>query len=98
MTKDEMLDIKFRTNDFEKDPTIREYLQHLLLALWRDKEGFSGKRPFGNSGWDCDLYAALVIAGVVKGKIDHEYNELADVDDEQADRVIARLIRHMCQK
>lgn len=39
--------------------TIGGYLQALLARLWTDGEGFSGKRPFGNSGWEDDLLEAL---------------------------------------
>jgi hypothetical protein len=39
--------------------TIRDYLRNLLLRLWDEDEGFSGKRPFGNSGWYLDLVYAL---------------------------------------
>lgn len=31
--------------------TIGEYLKKLLLTLWDEEDGFSGKRPFGNSSW-----------------------------------------------
>lgn len=30
--------------------TVGEYLAKLLAELWLHDEGFSGKRPFGNSG------------------------------------------------
>jgi hypothetical protein len=42
--------------------TVRDYLVALLAKLWEDQEGFDGKRPFGNSGWDSDLITALVRA------------------------------------
>lgn len=61
---------------------LRYYLGKLLYSLWIDGEGFSGKRPFGNSGWDCDVAIALCKAGVVKcevipyekGEVDYEYD------------------------
>lgn len=45
--------------------TIRDYLVALVREVWREGEGFSGKRPFGNSGWDWDLYMALAKAGLL---------------------------------
>lgn len=47
--------------------TIGGYLQALLRELWEKEEGFSGKRPFGNSGWSHDLYIPLIKAGAVEG-------------------------------
>ena len=38
--------------------TIGEYFEKLLLTLWDEQEDFSGKRPFGNSGWEYDVYAS----------------------------------------
>ena len=28
--------------------TIRDYLVALVREVWRERDGFSGKRPFGN--------------------------------------------------
>lgn len=65
------LDLPMDENDAGAQ-TIRGYLKALLLQLWQQGEGFGGKRPFGNSGWDHDLYRALVKAGVIKGKLDED--------------------------
>ncbi|HSE45047.1 MAG TPA: hypothetical protein VLA89_06930 [Gemmatimonadales bacterium] len=50
--------------------TVREYFQLLLKTLWKEGEGFSGKRPFGNSGWEWDFAQALIKAGVPIGCLD----------------------------
>lgn len=62
-----VLDTRRRTQDFDHEVTLREYLQSLLLTLLREGEGFSAKRPFGNSGWEWDVAAFLVQAGAVTG-------------------------------
>lgn len=77
-------------NDAEAD-TVREYLCKLLGTLWRDGEGFSGKRPFGNSGWQWDVYVALVRAGLVEGKIDSD-GYLEECDEAAADEMIESAI------
>lgn len=41
--------------------TVKGYLKALLFTLWDEDEGFSGKRPFGNSGWECDLTEPLIV-------------------------------------
>jgi hypothetical protein len=56
--------------DEKSKTTIRDYLYLLLITLWVEGEGFSGKRPLGDSGWESDLYKPLVKAGYLKGRID----------------------------
>lgn len=75
--------------------TVGEYLMLLLLELWYEEESFSGKRPFGNSGWKYELYPPLIKAGLVKGKIDDEYGDIEEVDDEAAEELIAETIRSL---
>lgn len=52
-------------DDSGVDGTVGDYLIALLAVLWAEDEGFSGKRPFGNSGWQNDVYTALRVGGVV---------------------------------
>ena len=56
------LDTRFKS-DIGDSETIRQYLYQLLRSVWRENEEFSGKRPFGNSGWQYDVYKALVNGG-----------------------------------
>jgi hypothetical protein len=62
--------------------TVHTYLLALLETLWLEGEGFSGKRPFGNSGWHYDVYKALGDAGI----IDIEYDDDGDIEDVDSDR------------
>jgi len=82
-----------QANDAEAE-TIGDYFRALLKTLWQEGEGFSGKRPFGNSGWDYDIYTALVAAKVVKGKIDQE-GSLIECDEKAADKLIYEAINRM---
>lgn len=68
-TPQEILALPMSENDSGAD-TIGGYFHALLVKLWEDGESFSGKRPFGNSGWDYALYAALVKANAVEGHIE----------------------------
>lgn len=54
-------------SDAGENITVRDYLRILLEKVWEDGEGFSGKRPFGNSGWEHDLYRPLALGGYIKG-------------------------------
>jgi hypothetical protein len=66
---------------------IRAYLVLLLLKVWREVEGFDGKRPFGDSAWYRDLYAGLVRAGLIDGRLGPD-GHLEEADDEAGDRLI----------
>jgi hypothetical protein len=74
--------------------TVRGYLVALLAELWRDSGSFTGKRPFGDSSWDHDLYAALIRAGVVEGSFDED-GFIADFDRRDADLAIAAAITEL---
>lgn len=82
-------------NDVEA-PDIRTYLACLLTALWKEGEGFSGKRPFGNSGWELDIITSLVKAELVPGTFDSEFGYLVEVNEGKAralvDEAIATLM------
>lgn len=86
-----ILDTPMEPND-SGATTIRGYLVALLAAVWDQSEGFSGKRPFGNSGWDWDLYGALVKAGHINGRFDED-GYIEDVDEQTGDRLIRAAIQ-----
>lgn len=67
--------------------SIRHYLVELAKQCWIEEEFFGGKRPFGNSGWQWDVYFALAEGGFVTGKKDDEGN-WTDVDREKAEAII----------
>ena len=71
-------------NDAEAD-TIRDYLCSLLELVWSEGEGFSGKRPFGNSGWEFDLYAPLIKGKIIDGTLD-EYGRVDVLEKDQKDK------------
>lgn len=62
-----VLDLKMGENDAVAK-TVRDYLQRLLRGVWIDGEGFDGKRPFGNSGWQDEVYSTLISAGFLEGR------------------------------
>ena len=39
----------------------RDWITEILITLVDEGEGFSGKRPLGNSGWEYDLAADLTV-------------------------------------
>jgi hypothetical protein len=81
------------TND-AKAGSVREYLAALLTAVWDENEGFSGKRPFGNSGWTWEVYAALVHGGILPGTFDED-GYLEEIDDRAADSLVRAAITAM---
>lgn len=87
----EALEVRRFVNDLDREVSLREYLHELLATLWKEGEGFSGKRPFGNSGWDWDVYGFLVKAGVISGQIDDD-GWPEDFDKKAADKMMPGLI------
>ena len=86
-----VLQIKMQENDAGAD-TIGEYLAKLLSSVVVEAEGFSGKRPFGNSGWYIDLYTALVRGGVAGGEID-EYGWADKYNSSECDKILVDAIK-----
>lgn len=91
ITPKDALDLEFYANDRDQRMTFRQYFHDLLETLYEEDEGFSGKRPFGNSGWDYSLRLGLVNIGAVVG----DYEDGPD-DDKEAHRFIFAMIRELC--
>ena len=75
----EILDIPMKENDAGAK-TVGEYLIMLLLIdqLWCEGEGFSGKRPFGNYGWEYELYHALACANAIEANfVEYDFSDVA---------------------
>jgi hypothetical protein len=92
MTSAEILALPMDHNDAGAT-TIQAYLQALLVTLWQEEESFSGKRPFGNSDWQWDVYKALVKGGAVPGKVDDD--DLQELDEKLANEVMLEVIEAM---
>lgn len=94
MTNEEILSLTFESSDLSKTVTIRQFIKELARAVWIEQEMFSGKRPFGNSGWTHDVYSCLVKNGLIKGIFDSDgYLRSCNCDD--ADRLIVKLIESL---
>lgn len=89
-SENKALQVKFNS-DAGDDLTVKDYFKELLKVLWAEKEGFSGKRPFGNSGWEYDLYAPLIKNGFIKGSLDAD-GYIQEFDEDEADNYIYKLI------
>lgn len=85
-----ILDVPMGPNDADA-ATVRDYLLALLTEVWVRDEGFSGKRPFGNSGWKYEVYTALVKAEIIAGKLDHE-GLIEECASAEADALILKAI------
>ena len=84
------IDVEVKNTDIG-DTTVKDYLKVLLLTVWEKKECFSGKRPWGNSGWAYDLYAPLIAEGFISGTLDED-DCVEELDTKEADLFIAKLI------
>lgn len=84
--------LNLKVNSIDGSITIRVYLYLLLEALWTQKEGFSGKRPFGESSWAYDLYEVLIKNELISGKLD-ENGFVQELDKNEADEYVLSLIK-----
>ena len=85
------LEVRFNS-DAGGNLTVRDYLRTLLETLWLEGEGFNGKRPFGNSGWEYDLYAPLIKAGFIAGDLDSYGYVNSITDHKEAEAYVFDLI------
>lgn len=84
----EALDVWMSRGDFEG--TLRDYFKEIAILVWTEEAMFSGKRPFGNSDWQNDVYASLIDAGLLDGMID-EYGCVSQIQDD-AERLVTELL------
>ena len=80
--------------DLNRRVTIRQYLIELLKAIWTEGESFSGKRPFGNGGWQYEIYEALVKNHRVQGSFDED-GYLDECDTKKADMIVLEAIESL---
>lgn len=84
------LELRF-DSDAGNNITVRDYLWRLLHKLWKEEDSFSSKRPYGNSGWQYDIYRPLIVAGVISGTLDSE-GYVDTVDHKEAHEYVSKLI------
>lgn len=89
-----ILDIKMQEND-ARASTIGEYFRKLAIKVWLLNEEFSGKRPFGNSGWQWEVYCALAAAGVIEGSYSEKWGgwEISRHQMDIADELIVKALK-----
>jgi hypothetical protein len=88
-----ILDLAMEENDADAT-TIRDYLKELLVMVWEKDESFSGKRPFGNSGWKYDIYRTLATHKLIEAEIDED-GDVIDIQRSEytkADQLILEAI------
>ena len=91
MTNQELLNLNVESSGHDDGLTIKGYFKLLLTELWREGESFSGKRPFGDSRWEYDLYKPLIKAGAVNGELDLD-GYIVECDNKAADKLVFELI------
>ena len=90
----QIANLEFFCEDLEQKISIEDYLKELLTLVWQEKECFSGKRPFGNSGWEYDIEEVLVKNKIVKGNFDGD-GYIGDANTEEVDKIILQIIKQM---
>ena len=75
----------------DSDMTLRDYFKNLLATLWEEGECFSGKRPFGTSSWQWDVYKELISLGAIPRTLDKD-GYVDECDTAEAGKAIIELI------
>lgn len=86
----EVLDLALPPNDSEAS-TVRGYLITLLSVIWTDGGDL---KPFGNSGWQNDIYIPMVRAGWISGEFIDDYY-VKKIDHVAGDALIGTAIRRL---
>lgn len=89
-----VLSLKLPPDNDADVATVRAYLVKLLHNVWTEEEGFDGKRPFGNSGWQMDIYKPMIEADIVDGIIDHD-GYVEQFDEHAAERIVLAAIESL---
>ena len=84
-TKSDLLSIELGDNDSGK-ATLGGFLAGMI--------DLETKRPYGNSGWEWDLYAALVRAEKIDGTF-NEYGEVENIDHHAAHALIEQAAKEI---
>ncbi len=67
----DILDLIFYSDDLHCRITVRDFLKKLLTKLWEEEDGFTGKRPFGNSCWKDDIFTEMCKRKIIDGEIEY---------------------------
>lgn len=81
-----ILDLELGRFHDAQGSTIRDYMKEMLTALISEGEGFSGKRPLGNSDWLAQLALPLIEAGIIAGVVEDHCAE--DFDWTEVEQVL----------
>jgi len=96
MTNEEILNIELVGRPCGAK-TIREAFVFIAEEVWKEGEGFSGKRALGYSGWQRYIYLSLAKAGAIEGSLD-EYGDLDECDYDATDKLVSDAIMHMASE
>ena len=77
--------------------TVGQYLLKLAAVMWRDGECADGKRPFGNSGWEWEIFTSLAEAGLIESTRDR-YGDMDITDRPAAEALVTQALEHWIQK
>lgn len=90
----DILSLEFYDSSNMENISFRDYFVLLLVTLMHKEEGFSGKRPLGDSGWKYDLYKGLIQHDLVKGKLDED-GYVDFIDEIEADDYLQRMVNSL---
>jgi hypothetical protein len=95
MGKDKILDTEITVEG--RQTTLRKEIWKLGTDVWKRQQGFSGKRPYGDSGYYHNVVRGLVEKRLVPGVMKNEGTDddpwwYADFDWKEVDGIIHPLL------
>lgn len=93
MHERDILALPMGSNDADAE-TIGQFIMLIGAEVFTEQEDFSGKRPFGNSGWIFGVYESLIAGKVLDGSLDED-GYLEEYDNDAGDAIIARLFDYL---
>lgn len=87
----ETLEFQMLENDADA-ATFKEYFIALAREVCMQEENFSGKRPFGNSGWKNELYESMIYNNLVDAEKYNVVEGLTNIQIATLDSMINEMV------
>lgn len=94
----DLLNLKFYSEDAEEEITVRNYIKRITARLFSEGVCFNSKRPFGNSDWEEEIPIALIKNNVLNGRVTYdEDGYISDLtyDENEYKELIVQIINDM---
>lgn len=75
--------------------TVGEYFHILNKKLWREEESFSGKSPFGNSGWQHEILHAAAMSGILETVVFDDDGYIEEMEAKEFENMLSEVFAYV---